>query len=301
MSQLQALNEQFAIADQIQFTAGKGSLPIAVVHNAFGKASIALQGAHVLDFQADNEQPLIWMSDEATFAAGKSLRGGIPVCWPWFGPHSSDSSLPSHGPARTSPWQPVATASLDDGTSSITFALEQTERVRQACAHPLQLQLHVTVGSMLSLTLETTNLGDDVFVLGNALHSYFLVGDVRKVHIDGLESCDYLDKVDDFARKQQLGAVTITSETDRIYLDTKSRCSIVDPVMKRKIMITSEGSASTVVWNPWMEQATKMGDLGNDGYLKMLCVENTNTASDVVHLAAGATHCLTTTYSTKAL
>jgi len=301
MPPLNALNKQFAITDQIKFIPGKGGMPIAVISNRYAKASIALQGAHLLDFQANGEQPLIWMSDDATFAAGKSLRGGIPVCWPWFGPHPSDNSLPGHGPARTSLWQPTASAALDDGASRISFTLEQTERVKTVCGHPLQVQLHITVGSALSLTLETTNLGDTPFILSDALHTYFKVGDVRQAQIEGLTGCDYLDKMDNMAHKQQVGAVTIEAETDRIYLNTQGNFTIIDPVMQRKIIISSQGSAATIVWNPWIAQAKKMGDLGDDGYLNMLCVENANAASDCIHLAAGATHCLTTSYATEAL
>jgi len=301
MSQLQALNAEFAITDEVRFIHGEGGLPVAVVSNGLGKASIALQGAHLLNFQAEGEQPLIWMSDDATFASGKSLRGGIPICWPWFGPHSSDSSLPGHGPARTSLWHPTATASLDDGTTRISFTLEQTESVRNMCAHPLQVQLHITVGRVLSLTLESTNLGDTPFTLGDAFHTYFSVGDLRQVEVVGLEGCSYFDKVDNMAEKQQVGSIAITSETDRIYLDTKGKCAIIDPVMQRKIIINSAGSASTIVWNPWLTLANKMGDLGENGYLNMLCVETANAASDRIHLAAGATHCLTTTYATEPL
>jgi len=294
MPQLQTLNDRFAINDHLQFVVGHGGMPIVAINNALGKASIALQGAHLLDFQAEGEQPLIWMSDDATFAAGKSLRGGIPVCWPWFGPHPTDSSQPSHGPARTTMWSPVSTASLNDGSHAITLAWEPADS-------SLQVKLHITIGSLLSLTLETTNRGSDSVELSEALHSYFRVGDVRQAYIEGLESCDYIDKVDGFTRKQQHGAITISTETDRIYLNTQQQCAIIDPSMQRKIIITSAGSQSTVVWNPWIEQAAKMGDLGQDGYLHMLCVETANAADNVIQLAAGSSHSLTATYATAHL
>jgi len=296
-SDIQLFNEQFGISDQVQFSSGVGGMPVVHVNNHLGKASIALQGAHVLAFQANNNQPLIWMSDGAVFAEGKSLRGGIPVCWPWFGAHASDTEMPAHGYARISLWRPVATASLDDGSIRITMELDHTEAMLKLCTHPLHVQLHVTVGGTLSLALETTNRGSSTFQLSEALHTYFLVGDIRQVHIEGLEGCSYLDKVENYARKEQEGAVTITSETDRIYLDTPGQCSIVDPVMDRNIVINSEGSASMVVWNPWVEQAANMGDLGEDGYLRMLCVETANVVDNAVALAAGKTHRLSVTYS----
>ncbi|TLS77572.1 D-hexose-6-phosphate mutarotase [Mariprofundus erugo] len=300
MSIVDELNKTFGLTDQITFLSGPAGMAVVEIENSLGCASMALQGAHLVGFQAMGEQPLIWMSDEAVFAPGKSLRGGVPVCWPWFGPHATDSSLPGHGPARTVEWKPVASSSLEDGRTSISFEMVETDATRRQCAHPLRVQLHVTVGSTLQMTLETTNLGTTPFTLGDALHTYFLVGDVRQAQVEGLDGCDYLDKVAGGKHTQQ-GAVTIASEVDRIYLGTGHSCAIVDPVMGRRILIRSEGSASTIVWNPWIEKTLRMGDLGPDGYLKMLCVETANAADDVVELAAGATHRLAVEYSSEAL
>ena len=301
MSNLEQMNEEFSIAGQVVFSAGKGDMPMVTVSNALGEASIALQGAHVLGFQAKGERPLIWMSDAASHAPGKSLRGGVPSCWPWFGPHSNDATLPGHGPARTVDWKPVASGALSDGRSKISFEMIENDKTRALCPHPLRVQLHVTVGRSLLLEIETTNLGESPFTLGQALHTYFLVGDVRQAHVDGLDGCDYIDKMDNSVRKTQHGPVTISEETDRIYLRTGARAEIVDPAMSRKIVIQSSGSASMVVWNPWEATANKMGDLGPDGYLHMLCVETVNAADDVVELAAGATHSMSAEYSGEPL
>jgi len=301
MSDIERWNARYGIAGQVAFTRGKGDMPVVEVNNGLALASIALQGAHVLRFQAAGQEPMIWMSDDAVFGAGKSLRGGVPVCWPWFGSHAFDSSLPSHGPARTSDWKPVAVQAKDDGSTQLSLELVQTDKIRQQCGHPLSVQLHVTVGSSLTLALETTNLGSEPFTLGEALHTYFLVGDVRHAHIEGLDGCEFIDKVDGGETKQQRGVVGIDAETDRIYLRTGSNCRIIDPIMGRAIDIRSEGSASVVVWNPWIETAAKMGDLGKDGYLHMLCVETTNAATDMVQLAAGASHRLAAAYSSTAV
>jgi len=301
MANLESFNEKFGINGQVEFSTGKGDMPVVQISNELGEASVTLQGAHVLGFQASGEAPLIWMSDEASYAPGKSLRGGVPVCWPWFGPHATDSSLPGHGPARTADWKPVASEALSDGRTMVSFEMIETNKTREMCVHPLRVQLHVTVGSSLSLEMETTNPGDSTFTLGEALHTYFRVGDVRLAHIEGLNGCEYIDKMDGAARKTQNGPVTISEETDRIYLGTGSHAEIVDPNMGRKIVIQSSGSASTVVWNPWIETAAKMGDLGPDGYLNMLCVETANAADDVIALAAGATHRMAADYSSESL
>lgn len=301
MNRIEEWNAQFGIRGGLVFVEGPGGMPMAELHNDLGEASIALQGAHVTGFRARGQQPLIWMSDAARFAPGKLLRGGVPVCWPWFGPHASDAKLPGHGPARTADWAPVASITHPDGRISISFELLQDRSIREMCPDPLSVQLHVTVGCNLLLELETTNLGDSPFMLSQALHTYFLVGDVRRAEVEGLDGCDYIDKVDGGARKSQSGAVTISGETDRIYLGTGGRLSIVDPVMGRRIAIDSAGSGSAVVWNPWVDKAEKMGDLGSDGWLRMLCVETANAADDAVQLAPGATCRLATEYSARPL
>ena len=301
MTNMEQWNATYGIAGQVVFTSGKGVMPVVEISNELARASIALQGAHVLDYKAAGQEPLIWMSHDATFAPGKSLRGGVPICWPWFGPHASDPDLPGHGPARTVNWAPVASRSCDDGSTQLSFELTQNDQVREQCGHQLSVQLHVNIGSSLTLVLETTNLGSESFTLGEALHTYFKVSDVRQARIEGLGDCEYIDKVDGGKLKQQHGAVDIDAETDRIYLGTDESYRIIDPVMGRSIDIRAEGSASVVVWNPWLETAAKMGDLGEDGYLHMLCVETTNAADDVVQLAPGASHRLVASYSSAAL
>lgn len=296
MGDISALNKAWAIEGSLSFKLGKGGMPVIEINNGLAQASIALQGAHILSFQPKGESELIWMSEDATFAPGKSLRGGVPICWPWFGPHTSDSSLPGHGPARTVHWKPVASKALDDGRTSISLEMQQNDQVEAVCGQPLQVQLHIVVGKSLEIALETKNLGDTSFTLGQALHTYFNISDVRKVYVEGLEGCEYLDKVDGFARKKQDGAVTISQETDRVYINTGYQMRIVDAGMKRTIVIRNQGSASAIVWNPWVETAAKMGDLGNDGYLNMLCVETANALDDVVELAVGASYVMATEY-----
>ncbi|MDQ6967232.1 MAG: D-hexose-6-phosphate mutarotase [Mariprofundaceae bacterium] len=301
MGAISELNKAWGIEGSLSFKLGKGDMIVIEIDNAFAQASIALQGAHILSFVPKGEKELIWMSKDAVFTKGKSLRGGVPICWPWFGPHASDSSLPGHGPARTVNWKPVASKDLDDGRTSISLEMQQDDQVKAVCGHPLQVQLHIIIGKTLEISMETKNLGDTSFTLGQALHTYFNISDVRKVHIEGLEGCEYLDKVDGFARKKQDGAVTISQETDRVYVNTGNQMRIIDAGMKRAIVIRNQGSSSAIVWNPWIETAEKMGDLGQDGYLNMLCVETANAVDDVIELTAGATYVMATEYSIEKL
>lgn len=301
MEHLQSLNERFGIREHVEFGSGPGGLEVAEIRNEQGRATIALQGAQVLHFEPAGDEPVLWISQDATPSPGMSIRGGIPICWPWFGAHPSDASLLAHGYARTAAWQPVESQVLADGRIRVVFEFVDTPETKAMCAHPLVLRYAVTVGRRLALELETINLSEAPFLLTQALHTYFAVADVRRVLVEGLEECDYLDKVDGFSRKQQSGPVTIAGEVDRIYLGTGKVCEIRDPGMERLIRISSSGSNSTVVWNPWIEKSAALGDMGPDGYLHMLCVETANAADDRVELAAGATHRLAAEYGVEYL
>ncbi|MDQ6953101.1 MAG: D-hexose-6-phosphate mutarotase [Mariprofundaceae bacterium] len=296
---MNTLNQQYGIANTLSFTLGQGDMPVAKISNDLGSASIALQGAHVLSFQPKGEDDLIWMSDDVSFAPQKSLRGGVPICWPWFGPHATEKTLPAHGYARTVNWKPIASKALDDGSTYLCFELDHTGVAENLQVHPLQVTLHITVGSRLQLRLETKNCGGSAYQLSEAMHTYFKVGDVRQVRVEGLDGREYLDKTDHFARKQQQGDVCIEQEIDRVYLNTSGQLRICDAALHRTLVIDSEQSHATIVWNPWIETANKMGDLGKDGYLQMLCVETANAAENTISLAAGERHQMSCTYSVE--
>ncbi|MEW6645614.1 MAG: D-hexose-6-phosphate mutarotase [Pseudomonadota bacterium] len=297
MTSAEQLNRQFGIDGKVRLVERGDGFVMIEVRTAQGQADIALQGAHVTTWAPQGQAPVVWVSEQAKYAAGKSIRGGVPVCWPWFGPHASNAKLPGHGYARTVDWRLLRVTSLDDGRIQLIFELIDTPATRAQESHPLRVRNTVTVGASLQVELETTNLGTAPYVLGDALHTYFHVGDVTRATVHGLEGCAYIDKVDGGARKQQGGPVTIAGEVDRIYLGTGNCCEIRDPVLQRRIVIRSRNSASTIVWNPGVEKATKMGDFGSDGYLRMLCVETANAAEDVVNLAPGAQHRLVAEYS----
>jgi len=154
------------------------------------------------------------------------------------------------------------------------------------------LELQVTVGNTLSLALTTRNTGAVPLPITQALHSYFCIGDITRVAVLGLDGCDYLDKVQNFAPCQQVGDVRISSETDRVYLGTTSDCVIADAAWQRNIRVAKQGSASTVVWNPWAEREKAIADMAAGEYQGMLCVETCNAGSDQVSVAPGQAHTL---------
>ena len=291
-----ALNDRFAIKGHVTFQIGAGELAIAEVRNRYATARITLQGAQVIDWAPLNEHPVIWLSKAAKFVTGKSVRGGVPICWPWFGAHASEASYPGHGYARTVAWDVIATEALDDGRTRLAFRLQENEATRVQWPHNTPVECRITVGDALEIELVTKNAEDATITITEALHTYFEVGDISKVKLTGLEDTEYLDKVDGGQRKIQHGPVTIASEVDRVYVATRAECVINDPVLQRKIHINKRGSDSTVVWNPWIEKANKMGDLGEDGYRHMLCVESGNAAENVVTIAPGETRHMWVSY-----
>ena len=296
MSQLNDLKLRFAGADFLDFSEKAPGFIVIDVKTPFSTATIALQGAHVMTWQPAKQKPVIWLSKAAKFAPGKSIRGGVPLCWPWFGPHATEAGYPGHGFARTIPWSLLSASQLPDGRVRLEFEPTWNDAARAQWPHASTVKYSVTVGQELVVGLSTKNTGKTPFVLGQALHTYFEIGDIHQASVAGLEGCAFIDKVDGGKRKKQKGTVTFAGEADRVYLGTAGCCGIVDPVLKRKLLITSTGSRSTVVWNPGKEKAAKMGDFGNKGENRMVCVETANAASDVITLAPGETHRMTAQY-----
>ena len=298
---LAELNQKFGIPDHLCFSAGAGGLLLAQVRNAVAQSDMALQGAHVVSFIPHGQAPLLWLSPLAQFGPGKAIRGGVPVCWPWFGAHASDASLPAHGFARTGVWEVLETRALPSGETFLRFGLPASLVPKAAWPHASSVQLEITVGTALRLVLVTHNTGQASFVLGEALHAYFHISDVASVRIDGLQGGEFLDKMADSARTRQHGPVLIERELDRVYLNTVADCLIEDPGLQRRIRIATQGAGATVVWNPWIDKATRMADLGPEGYRSMVCVETANVADNVVTVLPGEVHRMEAVYSLEPL
>jgi len=298
------LNNEFSLAvanNTLHIKSGKGDIPIIEVENIHASAIISLQGAHILSWIPKNEEEVIWLSDDASFAPSKSVRGGIPICWPWFGAHETNDGFPAHGFARTTDWQIISTEALADGTTRISFTTQATAKTQSMWPADTTVQYQLTIGKKLELELITHNNSQQPITISQALHTYFKVGDISKVYLHGLNDTDYLDKPDNFKRKHQQGPIIISEEVDRIYLDTASDCVIEDKVLNRNIIIIKCGSHSTVVWNPGKQVADKMGDFGAEGYKNMLCVETSNAAEDAVIIEPGKAHQLWVQYEVQGL
>lgn len=287
---------------ELVFVEGPGGLIFADIANGQGTARLCLQGAHVVSYKpSDQAEPVVWVSESARFAPGKSIRGGVPICWPWFGPHATDPAFPGHGFARTVMWEVVSASRMPGGATGISLALVSNDLTRKQWSHDTRVELTVTVGRSLHLSLATVNNESGPVKLGEAFHTYFRIGDIEHVQIAGLGNTGYLDKVGEHCRRTQEGAIRFNGETDRVYVDTEASCSIVDSQLKRRIVIRKTGSRSTVVWTPWAEKADSMGDFGTDGWRRMVCIETANALENCVTLEPGATHRMTAEYSAEPL
>ena len=290
-------NNRYALDGSMTLIEGNSGLPFILVSNSRATALISLYGGQVLSFwPVAEERDLLFLSNKACYDGNRAIRGGIPVCWPWFGPDPDGLKRPNHGFARNSHWQIVDTDISSDHESKLTLRLIQTEHSRKNWPHSCKLSQTITVGNSLTQELITHNTGYETIAITQALHAYFLIGDIEQVTLAGLENHQYLDKLDGGKVKQQTAPVVISEEVDRIYPGVKNQLLIDDPVLKRWIQITSFGSKTAVVWNPWAEASATMSDLEAGDYKRFLCVEAGTTGPNIMNMDPGSEHHLITNY-----
>ena len=275
---------------QIKIIDGPGSMPCLEIINSSAKALISLYGAHVLSFIPVGEEEVLMLSENSNFTYGKAIRGGIPVCWPWFSAHPVNPALPSHGFARIHGWalENIQKTSCEDGSENTiaVFNLLRSAYSANFEIPEVNVRLIAEVGKKLKVSLETENLSGEEFSYSCALHTYFNVSDISNVRVTGLEGDPCFDSLKQSMTVEN-GAIAFTEEYDRIFFSTNT-CVIHDSGMARKIVIAKENSGSTVVWNPWIDKSIRMADFGDKEYLKMLCIETACVKSDARTLNPGA-------------
>ncbi|MCH7866115.1 MAG: D-hexose-6-phosphate mutarotase [Myxococcales bacterium] len=294
---IEKLNAQHAIGERLKFHSGPGGLITARIETEESSGEITLHGGHVLSWTPSGQEPVLWMSESSHFRDDKAIRGGIPICWPWFGDHSSDPEKPAHGFARISLFSVERTYQLVDGGCGIEFGLGNATATSALWPEAFSLSLTVEMGKSLSVQLTMHNTSKVEATYGAALHSYLRVGDIEQVKVEGLAKAVYLDKVDGFVRKLQEGAAEISGETDRVYIETEDSLVLVDPVLKRRLRVAKRGSRTTVLWNPGADKARAMSDFDDEGYQSMLCIEAANAFDDQIDVAPGSRHTLGTEIS----
>ncbi len=262
------------------------------IENKSASARIALQGGHLFHYQQQGEKPLLWLSQKSHFESGKAIRGGIPICWPWFGKNLTHKDLPQHGFARISPFELLESNEPDEHTSVVVLQLQSSEKTLLLWPFQFQLFLRITVGSTLKVALTTRNCDSQSFTVSSALHTYFAVSDISRVSVQGLNKVRYWDALTDQIKRQQ-GDVLIGEEVDRVYQKTTESLLLRDAV--REVHIRPEGSSSAVIWNPWKEKTRRMADMQEDAYKTMLCIETANALEDARNVLAGEEHSLQVT------
>ena len=289
----------------IQRVTGRGGLPEVHIHNNAASAEICLMGAHLLSYRPADEKEVLFLSEKSAFAqTGPAIRGGVPVCWPWFGPAPREelpNATTSHGFARQMMWELVEQREVSPMRTEVTLALHDTPESLAIWPHRFELRLAVSVGATLELSLTTTNMDETPIAIAQALHTYFSVGDVNLLEVKGFDGLKFIDKApaEPPAANPQVGPIRITEETDRIYLGHSGRAVICDFANERQLVIDKSNSHTSVVWNPWVAKSQRMPDFGDEEFHKMICVETCNVADDTVTLAPGASHTLTAVISVQ--
>jgi len=279
-------NRRLEIPGAARIVEGNGGLPKVRVTSTRAEGEIYLHGAHVTSWKPAGREEVFFVSSESRWEDGRAIRGGVPICFPWFGGKADDPKAPAHGFVRTKAWQIESIARVGDAVRVSMFT-ESSEDTKKWWPAEFRAVYRVTFDSELSLELEVTNLGDAPLRFEEALHAYHRVGDIEKVRVRGLDGVRYLDKTDSNREKQQQGDIAIVSETDRVYLDTSGAIEIDDPALKRRTRVTKENSRTTVVWNPWIEKAHALSDLADDEWTRMICIETSNVSDYSVTLAPG--------------
>jgi len=256
------------------------------IQNSVAVAKISLQGAHLFEYKRHNEEALLWLSEASNFKMGESIRGGVPICWPWFGMHKSDDSLPQHGFARTSIFSHVDTKESEDSTE-LTFILKSSKDILDMWRYKFELHYKITIANELKLELTTKNCDKEAFSITQALHTYFKISDTSNIHVKGLEDKPYFDALT-CENKTQNGMIKIDREVDRVYQHVDKPIELIDK--NKTITISSQGSDSAVVWNPWIDKCTRMSAMKSDNYKTMLCIESANAFDDEREVLAGKTH-----------
>ncbi len=261
--------------------AGDAGLPMLVVENALGRTVIALQGAHVMAFQPAGQREMLWVSPQCILEAGKTIRAGIPLCMPWFGP-SPDGKV-MHGFARTREWSLVEVEIMDSGATRLAFELKGDASFCELWPHAFTFRYDVLAGKELTLGITIENHSDAVAPVAFAFHTYFAVPDVAKARVSGLEGATFIDKMDNFSRKTQQGDVTISAVTDRIYIDVAAQQTLKSS--NGNIRIESNAKCA-VVWNAWTNDKN-MADLGEGNHVGYLCVERCDVSDRALTLPPG--------------
>lgn len=290
MIDIDELDDKFSIEGEVGFAELEEDLVFITVSNKHADADICLYGAHVTSFKPHNSMDILWMSPDSNFEVGTPIRGGIPVCFPWFGPHKSDHEKPQHGFGRLMYWEVAETSTKPGGETVVRLQLNSSEETKAYWPHDFYAELTVVVGKTLEVCLKVTNSSDEPFEYTCALHSYFSLSAIENLTIDGLQGTKYHNQLESGDSVQEEEKLEINEAVTRHYFDTEVPVIIEDSIFRRRIRMAKSGSKITTVWNPWEESCVKIADLPDNAYETFVCVEVVNAFEDAIRLAPGETH-----------
>ncbi len=269
---------------------------VKITHPLFS-ATLLLQGAQLIEFTPIHNQGnnLLWLSDCARYEHGKPIRGGIPICWPWFGnldknPDNIQAQLPdalldsalasAHGFARTQRWQ-IKNITENCHFVEITLQLTSTCETKKIWPFEFSLDATFTFSKTLAVSLTTTNQDTQPFYISQALHSYLPTVDIKRSVISPTQGLLYIDALDHWQEKTQTGKINFRAETDRLYFFEKEDYSLRLDTPNNSLLINNKNSQSAVIWNPWIEKSKRLSQFREGDYQNMLCIETANVLSDV--------------------
>jgi glucose-6-phosphate 1-epimerase len=297
---LAALNAQYAIPGIAQIVEPFPNLPAVRITTSSCAATMHLHGAHITSWRPAGSEEIIFVSSKARYVDGQAIRGGIPICFPWFRGKGDDPQAPAHGLVRTRSWK-LGSIKRQGPDVTVAMSTSSDDATKKWWPHEFRAELRVTFGRDLKLEFAVENAGSNECRYEEALHTYYLVGDIAAARVHGLDGASYLDNTDGNREKKQAGDVRVGQATDSAYVNSESALEVMDPALQRRIHIRKENSRTTVIWNPWKEAAENMSDMGADEWKKMLCVEGANILGNAITLHAGEQHTTTVTMTVEHL
>ncbi len=289
LAAIEELDRRFGIPGIARVVEGNGGLAKVAIATRDTAGEMYLHGAHVTSWRPRDAEEVLFVSSESRWEDGRAIRGGVPVCFPWFAAKADDPSAPAHGFVRTTSWQLETIVQTADAVT-VSMSTESNGETKKWCPADFRLVHRAIFGSELSLELVVRNTGTIPLRFEEAMHTYFRVGQIDKARLEGLSTFHYLDKTDSNQKKTQQGPIEIVSETDRVYLNTKGVIELEDHALRRRIDVANENSFTTVVWNPWAAKAKALSDFGDAEWMRMICIETSNVSDFAVELTPGQQH-----------
>ncbi|MFA5327323.1 MAG: D-hexose-6-phosphate mutarotase [Prolixibacteraceae bacterium] len=290
MINIDELDDKFSIEGEVGFAELEEDLVFVTVSNKFADADICLYGAHVTSFRPQNAMDILWMSPDSYFEVGKPIRGGIPVCFPWFGPHKTDPEKPQHGFGRLMYWDIVSTSSKPSGETEVVLQLCSSDETKAYWDYDFCAGMTIVVGRKLEVTLKVTNTSAEPFEYSCALHSYYNISALENIAIEGLQQTTYYNQLTGENGIQEEEILHIQEPTTRHYLNTIVPVVIDDQIFRRRIKAEKLGSKVTTVWNPGEDACAAISDLPDDAFHAFVCVEATNAFNFPIGLQPGGSH-----------